>query len=86
MLLGIESASTISRYERGELVPRLQVILGYQIVLGVPPQELFMEISEEVEEEILTRVSVLLGELEKQAPTRFIQHQISFLRTIVERL
>jgi transcriptional regulator with XRE-family HTH domain len=41
MLLGIESASEVSRHEQGRRVPSLDTALAYEAILGAPVAELF---------------------------------------------
>jgi transcriptional regulator with XRE-family HTH domain len=41
VLLGIESASEVSRHEQGRRVPSLDTALAYEAILGAPVAELF---------------------------------------------
>jgi transcriptional regulator with XRE-family HTH domain len=40
-LFGIESASKISRYERGTRLPTLKTALAYEVIFGRPVADLF---------------------------------------------
>ena len=58
-ILGFESRSTVSRIELGKHVPNLEVALALEVLFGVAPREMFPQIFDEVEEQVMRQSLVL---------------------------
>src|SRR5713226_482668 len=62
-LLGCQSGTKASRYERRARKPNLETILAYELVFGAPARELFAGIFEDVEQATLKRARILAQKL-----------------------
>ena len=58
-LLGIRTASKISRYERGRRLPPLRTALAYEAILGKPIAELFGGTFGSIRDEVARRARAL---------------------------
>jgi DNA-binding XRE family transcriptional regulator len=69
-LLGCQSPATVCQYEARKREPDLRTALAYQVVFGMPVDELFPGIHREVEQEVLIRADRLSEQLTaaKDAP------------------
>ncbi len=63
-LLGAANASHVCRFETGERVPLTKVLLGAEVIFGVPPRELFPGLYEQVEDAVMGRAARLHEQLE----------------------
>ena len=62
----------VSRHERDGVVPGLQTALALQIIFGVPPQELFPNLCESIEQLVGARLRELISELrQREFPKRY---------------
>jgi transcriptional regulator with XRE-family HTH domain len=59
VLLGVRTASKISRYERGRRLPPLKTALAYEAILGKPIAELFAGTFAPIEGEVQRRARSL---------------------------
>ena len=55
-LLGLRSASHISRIEHGKYAPKLEVALACQVIFGIPPSAMFPHVYTLVEEEVVRNI------------------------------
>ena len=62
-LLGCKSPATVCQYEAYKREPDLRTALAYQMVFGMPVEELFSGIHREVEKEVLNRADRLTKQL-----------------------
>lgn len=60
-LLGLESRTNVSRHETRTRIPRLDLALGYELILGVPVGELFAGARRPIEVAIRQRAVRLCG-------------------------
>jgi len=67
-LLGAETGTLVSRYERGRRRPSLETALAYEAAFGVPARELFGGIFQSVERDVTKRASRLARKLSAAAP------------------
>ncbi len=58
-LLGFESRTTVSRIEQGKHVPNLETALALEVLFGVAPREMFSQIFDEIEEQVMRQSLVL---------------------------
>ena len=63
-LLGDQTVSRVSRYERRRRVPPLLTALAYEAILGKPVAELFGGTYEPILAEVVRRAKLLAGQLE----------------------
>lgn len=59
-LLGYTSTSTIARIEQGRLIPRLQTLLGLEILYRVPIAYLYPQLYASIKEDLRRREASLL--------------------------
>lgn len=83
-LLSCHSGAKVSRYERSKRIPPLETIFAYEVVLGIPAQELFAGIQERAQRHARHRVRLLARRLERQAKSPALAQKVGFLRTIAE--
>mgnify|MGYP002402018509 CR=1 FL=1 len=84
-LLGRDTAMSISRYERNYRLPRVDAILGLQIVLDVSSKELFPDLYQQVEKNVIQRARELLHKLRSERKTDVIDQKIKALKAILSR-
>lgn len=83
-LLGREDEMSVSRYEHGAHRPNLETILAFQVIFGIPLDDLFAGISEAAEREVRRRARKLLKMFEAEPRTRRTQRKIDALRRIAD--
>lgn len=81
-LVGLSSRAKVSRYEGGRRLPALQTLLAYEQVLGMPAQELFAGLNQQVERETRRRAKVLARRATGEDPTRTREHKLATLTAI----
>lgn len=77
-LAGLESATTIGRFEDGDNLPSLEVALAMAIALGHPVEELFAGRVEELQEKVALRAQALLEAMSDE-PTPENQIKLALL-------
>ena len=55
-LLGLRSASHISRIEHGKYAPKVEVALACQVIFGIPPSAMFPHAYALVEEKVMRNI------------------------------
>jgi transcriptional regulator with XRE-family HTH domain len=83
-LVGHISTATLSRYEYGQQSPRADVLLGCEIVFGVPAKDLFPGLYQDLEDAIMRRAAKLDAALADQVDTPSIIKR-ALLREMTER-
>jgi hypothetical protein len=83
-LLGCQSGTKISRFERLARRPNLKTALACQVVFGVPAHKLFPGLFAEVEESVIARARLLSDQLEAQSARgrTGARHKLAILRAI----
>ena len=62
-LLGSQSGTPLSRYERFRRLPALRTALALEIVFGIPAGEIFAGVYDELQRAIVERATMLTKEL-----------------------
>lgn len=83
-LLGCQSGTKISRFERLARQPNLKTALACQVILGVPAHELFPGMFAEVEKTVAERARQLSSRLQAQRAggRSGFRHKLAILRAI----
>jgi transcriptional regulator with XRE-family HTH domain len=83
-LLGCQSGTKISRFERLARQPNLETALACQVIFGIPAHELFPGVFAVVEKTVAERARLLSHRLQgKRGPHRSgLQHKLAILRAI----
>ena len=81
-LLGGQSGSRVSRYERYARHPSLKTTLAYEVVFGTPARELFAGISQKVELRTFRRARLLARKLSEAKQDRMTGRKIEILESI----
>ncbi len=55
-LIGLKSASHMSRIEHSKRAPRVEVALACQVIFGIPPSAMFPHVYTLVEEEVVRNI------------------------------
>jgi transcriptional regulator with XRE-family HTH domain len=84
-LVGTQTGASISRYERFRRQPTLQTALAYEVIFGVPAQELFPGVFEGVKKATLARANTLAEELRALPSARRPVHKLNLLQEILAR-
>ena len=83
-LLGLKSASTISRFENGLRSPTIEAALACQILFDVTPAELFPKLYANVEEAVMRKTHVLYQKLQGD-PSPDTRAKLDFLEAAQKR-
>jgi transcriptional regulator with XRE-family HTH domain len=83
-LLGCQSGTKISRFERLARQPNLETALACQVIFGIPAHELFPGVFAEVEKTVTERARLLSGRLQAQREQdrSGLRHKLATLRAI----
>ena len=82
-LLGCQSSATVCQYEGRKREPDLRTALAYQVVFGMPIEELFPGIHREVEQEVLIRADRLSKQLATANGTPALSYKRKAVRSIL---
>ena len=64
-LIGLRSASHMSRIEHGKRSPKVEVALACQVIFGIPPSAMFPHVYTLVEDRVMWNICQLHSALEK---------------------
>ena len=81
-LLGCQSGTKVSRYERFNRKPALETALACRVVFGAPVEELFAGVYQKVEKKILNRAQLLTRKLNRATPDRMATRKLQILEAI----
>ena len=83
-LLGYQSGTKISRFERLARQPNLETVIACQVVFGIPAHKLFPGVFAEVEKTVTERARLLSDRLRAQrGPGRTgLRHKLAILGAI----
>lgn len=81
-LLGMGTGSTISRSEKGQCMPSLQVLLGYCVLFETHPENLVPGIIRNIEKVVCARAHVLTGKLRKRHATPMVLERLKFIENL----
>lgn len=77
ILLGVKTASKVSRYENGRRLPPLETVLAYEAILGRPIVELFGGRYRRIKEDVKRRAAGLLRSAKSPRGVRFAERKRS---------
>ncbi len=80
LLLGYQDRSCISKYENSALEPNLSTLIAYQVIFQTDLQELFPDLYQKVEGEVLQRVQTLIDTLVLEEVSPMQERRLSILR------
>jgi transcriptional regulator with XRE-family HTH domain len=86
VLLELKSNSLVSRCEKGFRTPSLEMILVYHLFLNIPIETLFSNHVSTVREQLLSRIKILIAEIESSSIASNAQSRIHFLQEAFTRL
>lgn len=81
-LLGCQSGTKVSRYERSARRPNLETLFAYEMVFDAPPRELFAGVYEKVEKKIKNRAQLLTRKLSRATPDKMATRKLQILEAI----
>ncbi len=81
-LLGCQTGTKVSRYERFARKPSLETLFAYEVVFGAPVRELFAGAYQKVEKKILNRAQLLTRKLNRATPTPTAARKLQILEAI----
>lgn len=81
-LLGCQSGTKVSRYERSARKPSLETILSYVVVFGTPGRELFAGTFEKVGDKVSKRAQLLARKVNRATPNRMATRKLEILKAI----
>ena len=86
VLIGVQSASQVSRQENGEREPDLRMALAYQIVFDAPIKHMLPKLYRELAQEVHIRAAALSERLKESADGLHVMHRIEHLRQMAARI
>lgn len=84
-LLGLKSGQTISRHERLDRRPSLEIMFAYQVLFDALPHELCPGVYAKVEKITMRRIRILMDRLGNDAQDRLRDHKRAVLGRAMER-
>jgi len=81
-LLGRQTGTKVSRYERFARKPSLESLFAYEVMFGAPARELFAGAYQKVEKRILNRAQLLTRKLNRATPDRMATRKLQILKAI----
>ena len=82
-LLGSDNSATqVLNYEKSQHLPCLKTLLAFEAIFGVPANELFAGVLQQVEKEIKPRVQLLVQKLEKEEQDRKTKYKLAMLKEL----
>jgi hypothetical protein len=81
-LLGCQSGTKVSRYERYTRKPNLETLFAYEMVFAAPARELFAGVYQKVEKKIQNRAQFLTRKLSRATPTPMAARKLQILKAI----
>ncbi len=81
-LLGGQSGTKVSRYERAARQPTLQTALAYEVIFAIPVRALFAGMCHKVEQPIVKRAQVLARKLNTAKPDRLTTRKLQVLQAV----
>ncbi len=81
-LLGCQSGTKVSRYERLSRKPNWETMAGCEVVYRAPMCELLAGAYQKVEEIIHQRAQILVGKLSAQKPNRARRRKLEYLTVL----
>lgn len=85
-ILDLPDYSNISRYEKGQRTPSIELLLTYHHLFDVPIESLFEQESEIIKLKLIQRLIQLVPELKKDQITLKSTQRIRFLEETIKRL
>lgn len=85
-IMNLSDYSNLSRCEKGQRIPSIEMILVYHILFGAPLETLFEKQKLTLHTDILTRIKRLLEDLRPKDKVPKIAARISFLESVLNRL
>ncbi len=82
-LLDLEATSTISRMEKNQRNPSLQILLACCVIFRVSAAELIPGLLQDIEKAVVIRAETLRKELESRDPAPAAPERISFLEKLI---
>jgi transcriptional regulator with XRE-family HTH domain len=84
-LVGLSSATAVSRIERSKQAPTAQALIGYALVFGLSTPELLPTFHQDIEDTVIKAARTLLAEYETRADKRS-QRVRTLLDDLLKRL
>jgi transcriptional regulator with XRE-family HTH domain len=81
-LLGVNSGTKLSHYERLHRTPSLRTAFALEVIFGKPPKKLLPGAYAKVELETIKRAQMLSRKLDKKTPTSKLNHRLLFVRSL----
>lgn len=78
------TGTTVSRHERGEQRPSLEILIAYEIILDTQLNRIYPEWYAALHRRIRDRAAALLGELLEVPPSPRQKQKVATIRRIVE--
>lgn len=78
--------SNISRCEKGQRKPNIEMLLLYHLLFDVPIESLFERQKDALNEDLIIRIELLLKELKQVEQSPKVNSRIAFLASTLTRL
>ena len=85
-LLGDKTTSFILKTEHSKEMPSLSRALSYQILFGIPAEEIFTGLLQQQQNLIFNKIVELSGNLERRPKTQIVTRKLEFLDATARRI
>jgi transcriptional regulator with XRE-family HTH domain len=85
-LLNLKNNSQISRSENGDRSPTIDIILAYHLLFDTQLGDFFMQRRNTIKSRMLSRITPLRKEIQKETPTAKVNSRLKFLDEALIRL
>jgi len=85
-IMRLPDSSSISRWEQGQTMPHIEVLMVYHLLFDIPIESLFERQKQSLSDRLTERIRLLLENLKVLEPSEKGSERISFLESTLARL
>lgn len=85
-LLGLPDDSNISRYEKGQREPTIELLLVYHLLFDTSIESFFEQHSHIIYQDLIKRIEDLIIDLKREEDNPKKTYRITFLEEVIKRL
>jgi transcriptional regulator with XRE-family HTH domain len=83
-LFGYRNSAVLSRIEKRIRLPTIRILVGCFVLFGTPPSQIFPDVTEKIEGEVMSRVWKLYEDIQGN-PSRRTKKKIELLESAIHR-
>jgi DNA-binding XRE family transcriptional regulator len=85
-LLDFDETSSVSRCEKGDRKPSVEILLFYHLVFEAPPTELYRQDQLDLLNKLRCRIPLLIDAISSKPVTRRNYQRVTFLKQVLSKL